>query len=58
MSVEAKSIASISPGFIKATKAEYDTFIASLPVVVSKPSRDLADEIDTLKVRVGELERR
>lgn len=30
-SIEAKSLDAISPNFIKATKAEYDTFISSLP---------------------------
>jgi len=31
ISVEAKSIDSCSPDFVSATKAEYDTFMASLP---------------------------
>ena len=35
--VEAKSIDATSPNFVKATKAEYDEFIASLPVVKPEP---------------------
>lgn len=31
VSVEAKSLDATSPNFVKATKAEYDGFIASLP---------------------------
>ena len=37
-SVEAKSRDATSPSFIKATKAEYDSFIASLPVIEPEPS--------------------
>lgn len=54
--VEAKSKDTISPNFIKTTKAEYDAFIASLPVVVGKPPRDLATELDNLDERVRKLE--
>lgn len=47
--VEAKSVASASPNFVKATKAEYDSFIASLPPPpLPEPSRDLAAEIDKI----------
>lgn len=54
-SVEAKSKASISPNFIEATKAEYDTSIASLPRPdPPKPTRDLEKEIDELKARLDE----
>ncbi|GAJ21172.1 unnamed protein product, partial [marine sediment metagenome] len=31
VSVEAKSLDAISPSFVKATKEEYNAFIASLP---------------------------
>lgn len=55
VSVEAKSRASISPYFVKATKVEYDAFMASLPVVESKPVRDLGAEIDELKAEIKEL---
>lgn len=37
VSVEAKSRDSTSPTFVKATKAEYDAFIASLPVIEPEP---------------------
>jgi len=44
VSVEAKSVDVASPEFIEATKAEYDAFIASLPVVVDiiTPKREAA----------------
>jgi len=32
VSVESKTVKALSPGFVEATKTEYDTFIASLPV--------------------------
>ena len=56
VSVETKSVDNISPNFIKATKAEYDNFIGSLPVPVPEPVRDLVAEIDDLKARVNILE--
>lgn len=37
VSVEAKSLDATSPNFVKATKAEYDGFIASLPAVEPEP---------------------
>lgn len=37
VSVEAKSKPALSPNFVKATKAEYDAFNASLPVVEPEP---------------------
>lgn len=50
VSVEAKNLDSVSPDFVKATKAEYDGFIASLPPpVLPEPPRDLATDIDKLK---------
>ena len=58
VSVEAKSLDAISPNFVKATKAEYDGFIVSLPKVEPEPIRDLATEIDDLKEKIKELERR
>lgn len=56
-SVESKSVDTASPGFIKATKTEYDNFIASLPVIEPVLPRDLAAEVDVLKLRVGRLEK-
>ena len=57
-SVEAKSRDIASPGFVKTTKAKYDSFIASLPVIEDEPepSRDLKAEIDELKKRIKKLE--
>ena len=51
VSVEAKTLSATSPNFVKATKAEYDDFIASLPVVEPEPVRDLEAEIDELKAK-------
>lgn len=56
VSIEVKSIESISPGFIRATKAEYDNFIASLPAPVIIPPRDLAAEIDGINARLITVE--
>ena len=57
VSVETKSRDAISPNFIKATKAEYDGFIASLPPTEPpEPVRDLAAEISALKGRVKSIE--
>ncbi|MBA7673054.1 hypothetical protein ES703_81242 [subsurface metagenome] len=59
ISVEAKSIDATSPNFIKATKAEYDSFIASLPPPPPpEPVRDLAAEIDDHEARLLKLEKR
>lgn len=65
VSVEAKSLDATSPNFVKATKAEYDEFIASLPVVEPEPVRDYGAEIDeikadqdTLKGKVEALEKK
>ena len=55
VSVEAKSVDKLSPGFVKTTKVEYDGFIASLPIPIPKPVRDLGAEIDKLKADVKEL---
>ena len=50
ISVEAKSADSCSPGFKKATKAEYDSYLASLPPKPSpEPARDAIAELDELK---------
>jgi len=57
ISVEAKSLDATSPDFVEATKAEYDSFIASLPIPEPpKPPRDLAKEIIELQERVKSLE--
>ena len=37
VSVEAKNRPSISPGFVEATQAEYDAFMASLPEPEPEP---------------------
>jgi len=55
ISVEAKSRSSNSPHFIKATKAEYDTFITSLPIIEPEPVRDLASEIDEIKAELKDM---
>ena len=49
ISVEAKSKDATSPNFVKAMKAEYDGFMASLPVVEPEPVRDALAEIDEIK---------
>ena len=57
VSVEDKSADVASPNFTKATKAEYDGFIASLPVVEPEPIRDLVKErMDALEARIIQLE--
>ena len=55
-SVEGKSTPALSPDFVKATEREYTGFIASLPLPLSLPSRDLMAEIDVLRARVKNLE--
>lgn len=54
VSVESKSVEIASPNFFKATKTEYDDFIASLPIVEppSKLVRDLLAELDDVKMRL------
>lgn len=54
VSVEAKSSDSTSPNLVKATKAEYDNFIASLPIITPNPPRDLAAEVDEIKAKLKE----
>lgn len=58
VSVEAKSRASTSPHFIEATRAEYDSFIASLPVIEPEPVRDAFAEIDKINEKLGFLLRK
>lgn len=58
VSVESKSVDIASPDFIRATKAEYDNFLASLSSTIPEPVRDLAVEIDDLKLRVKNLEKK
>ncbi len=55
VSVEAKSLNATSPNFVKTTKAEYDNFIASLPVIEPEPVRDDSAEIDKLWEEVKKL---
>lgn len=57
VSVEAKSHDAISLNFVKATKAEYDEFIASLPVVEPELVRDYGKEIDTINERLASMDR-
>ncbi len=57
ISVEAKSVDSTSLNFVKATKAEYDAYIVSLPVVEKQPQRDLVSEIGDLRARIEKLEK-
>ena len=54
-SVEAKTVNVTSPNFVKATKAEYDGYIASLPTPIPEPVRDLAAEMDELKARLDDI---
>jgi len=56
VSVESKSRKAVSPDFVKATKAEYDSFIASLPLVEPEPVRDYGAEIDDHEKRIKKLE--
>ena len=56
--VESYSHDSDVKGAIKIGKAEFDAYIASLPVILPKPVRDLATEIDELKEKIKELEER
>ena len=58
VSVESKDIDSVSPEFVRATKAEYDTCVASLPPLELEPKRDLAAEITALKIGQDELKSR
>ena len=54
--VEAKSIDATSPNFVKATKAEYDSFIVSLPPPEPpEPEMDYKAEILKLKDEVKKL---
>lgn len=56
ISVEAKSKAALSTGFVKTTRATYDAYLASLPPQAPpKPKRDLAAEINELKAEVAAL---
>lgn len=61
VSVESKSSNVASPDFIEATKAEYDDFIASLPVIEPQPPIStyisVIDAIDTTKARPVRIKR-
>ena len=45
-------------GAIEIFQAEFGEFLVSLPAPIIKPIRDLATEIDDLKARIVELERK
>ena len=45
-------------GAFEITKEEFDLYIASLPLPVITPLRDLALEIDEIKTRIAILEKR
>ncbi len=49
VSVEAKSIDVASPNFTKATKAEYDNYIASLPVIEPEPEPPHSTHLSTIE---------
>lgn len=55
VSVESKSVEALSPNFVRATEAEYDSFMASLPEITPEPLRNLATEIDSLKAGANEI---
>jgi len=57
-SIESKSVDAASPGFVRAAIKEYDTFIASLPVIKPEPTRDLPAELDDIKTRLATLEQK
>ena len=57
-SIESKSVDAASPGFVRASKKEYETFIVSLPVTKPEPARDLTAEIDAIKTRLAILEQK
>jgi len=44
-------------GAVEISKAEFDNYLASLPVSIKQPKRDYAIEIDNLKTRVANLEK-
>jgi len=57
--VESKSVDVVSPGFVKATRREYDDFIFALSVVepeLLEPGRDLTAEIDEIKAKIAKLD--
>lgn len=64
VSVEAKSRDTISPSFVKSTKAEYDEFIASLPVVEPEPplvfeppETGIAERVEYIEQYLKELQK-
>ena len=53
VSVESKNNDNLSPDFAKATKTEYDGYLAALPPPPPpEPTRDLLAEIDALRARL------
>lgn len=56
ITVESHSYPHKVPDAIQITKEEFDTYIASLPVVEPEPTRDPLAEIDELKARLSKLE--
>jgi hypothetical protein len=45
-------------GAVEISKAEFDTFVSSLPLRAMVAPRDLAKEIDDLKARLEKLEKK
>ena len=43
-------------GAVEIPKQEFDAFVASMPITVEKPPRDLEAELDILKAKVTKLE--
>jgi len=54
--VESYSLDCNIEGAIEIDKPEFDAYIASLPLTIPIPVRDLANEVDNLTMRVSTLE--
>ena len=54
VSVESKNNDNLSPDFVKATKVEHDSYLASLPPPPTpEPQIDVVAEINELKARLN-----
>ncbi|MBU2685589.1 MAG: hypothetical protein KKF27_20300 [Gammaproteobacteria bacterium] len=56
--VESYSHDLVIKGAAEIDEGGFNDYIASLPVVLPLPTRDLSTEIDDLKTRVGTLEKK